>query len=248
MFAATRARGVSAAPSTRRRFAEADHLASASSAPILDTDEQTKVVQSLERQASNAAKTWRFAFGFAASLGALFFVRLAALATAHDHAAKRDVAWSQPAHIHAYHENASLSAVRALDVATAVALASAAAATALLLHDTGKGGHKGDKNKNRICHAFRRNAKTFVFLFACVLGALAARGWARAFADAAEATERDARDAYLLAFFFPPRREAWVPAVALFGAPTCFAIDRSLERTVREARALRRLVYRHRRA
>ena len=72
MFSALRSRGESAAPSTRRRFAEADD-ASASSSAILDTDEQEKVVQSLERQASNAAKTWRVAFGVAASLGSLFF-------------------------------------------------------------------------------------------------------------------------------------------------------------------------------
>ena len=109
MFSALRSRGESAAPSTRRRFAEADD-ASASSSAILDTDEQENVVQSLERQASNAAKTWRVAFGVAASLGSLFFARLAALATALDHAATRDVAWSQPVHVHAYHTFASLSA------------------------------------------------------------------------------------------------------------------------------------------
>ena len=235
MFSALRSRGESAAPSTRRRFAEADD-ASASSSAILDTDEQENVVQSLERQASSAAKTWRGVFGFAASLGALFFAWLAALATAHDHAAKRDVAWSLPVHIHAYHERASLSDVRLLDSATAASLAFAAAATTLLPHGSGRG--EGRRKRDRIRRIERRHAKRAVFLFACVLGAFAALGWSHAFATAAAAT----------AFGGPDASRFWVPAVAAFGAPTCFAIDRSLERTVREARALRRHMYRHKRA
>ena len=236
MFSALRSRGESAAPSTRRRFAEADD-ASASSSAILDTDEQEKVVQSLERQASNAAKTWRVAFGVAASLGSLFFARLAALATALDHAATRDVAWSQPVHVHAYHAFASLSRVRLLDVATAAALAAAAAAMTLLPHGRSRGHGRVDEPTYRVL--VRRHAKSAVYVFACVLGACAARGWMLAFAEAAKATE-------VVSSW--RRKESWVPALAALGAPTCFAIDHSLERTVREARALRRHMYRHKRA
>ena len=167
MFSALRSRGESAAPSTRRRFAE-------SSSAILDTDEQENVVQSLERQASNAAKTWRVAFGVAASLGSLFFARLAALATALDHAATRDVAWSQPVHVHAYHAFASLSRVRLLDVATAAALAAAAAAMTLLPHGRSRGHGRVDEPTYRVL--VRRHAKSAVYNFACVLGACAARG------------------------------------------------------------------------
>jgi len=243
MFSALRSRGESAAPSTRRRFAEADD-ASASSSAILDTDEQEKVVQSLERQASNAAKTWRVAFGVAASLGSLFFARLAALATALDHAATRDVAWSQPVHVHAYHAFASLSRVRLLDVATAAALAAAAAAMTLLPHGRSRGHGRVDEPTYRVRGFCRRHAKSAVYVFACVLGACAARGWMLAFAEAAKATEGDDR----AAFVSWRREESWVPALAALGAPTCFAIDHSLERTVREARALRRHMYRHKRA
>lgn len=241
MFSALRSRGESVAPSTRRRFAEADD-ASASSSAILDTDEQENVVQSLERQASNAAKTWRVAFGVAASLGSLFFARLAALATALDHAATRDVAWSQPVHVHAYHTFASLSRVRLLDVATAAALAAAAAAMTLLPHGRSRGHGRVDERTYRVL--VRRHAKSAVYVFACVLGACAARGWTLAFAEAAKATEGDDR----VAFVSWRREESWVPALAALGAPTCFAIDHSLERTVREARALRRHMYVHKRA
>jgi hypothetical protein len=245
MFSALRSRGESAAPSTRRRFAEADD-ASASSSAILDTDEQEKVVQSLERQASNAAKTWRVAFGVAASLGSLFFARLAALATALDHAATRDVAWSQPVHVHAYHafsqQKTSLSRVRLLDVAPPAAPAAAAAARTLLPHGRSRGHGRVDEPTYRVL--VRRHAKSAVYVFACVLGACAARGWMLAFAEAAKATEGDDR----AAFVSWRREESWVPALAALGAPTCFAIDHSLERTVREARALRRHMYRHKRA
>lgn len=237
MFSALRSRGESAAPSTRRRFAEAEKTR------ILDTDEQENVVQSLERQASNAAKTWRVAFGVAASLGSLFFARLAALATALDHAATRDVAWSQPVHVHAYHAFASLSRVRLLDVATAAALAAAAAAMTLLPHGRSRGHRRVDERRT-VRFLVRQNAKSVVYVFACVLGACAARGWMLAFAEAAKATEGDDR----AAFASWRREESWVPALAALGAPTCFAIDHSLERTVREARALRRHMYRHKRA
>jgi len=116
MFAALRGRGASAEGSTRRRFAETED-----SGAMLDIDEQENVVASLEHQARNAARVWRFAFGVTASLFSLFFARLATIATTHDRAETRDVAWSQPVHIHAYHENASLQTTRTLDAATAVA-------------------------------------------------------------------------------------------------------------------------------
>ena len=194
MFSALRSRGESAAPSTRRRFAEADD-ASASSSAILDTDEQENVVQSLERQASNAAKTWRVAFGVAASLGSLFFARLAALATALDHAATRDVAWSQPVHVHAYHTFASLSRVRLLDVATTAALAAAAAA-----HERSAArpfAWTRTRGRANVSSPVRRHAKSAVYVFACVLGAARrARADARV-AEAAKATEGDDRAAFV---------------------------------------------------
>ena len=241
MFSALRSRGESAAPSTRRRFAEADD-ASASSSAILDTDEQENVVQSLERQASNAAKTWRVAFGVAASLGSLFFARLAALATALDHAATRDVAWSQPVHVHAYHTFASLSRVRLLDVAAIAAACrrgggddAPAARPFAWTRTRGRANVSSPRSKTR--------EERRVRLRVCSRR-VRARGWTLAFAEAAKATEGDDR----AAFVSWRREESWVPALAALGAPTCFAIDHSLERTVREARALRRHMYVHKRA
>ena len=231
MFAALRGRGASAEGSTRRRFAETDDASASSSGAILDTDEQENVVASLERQARNAARTWRFAFAVVASLFSLFFARLAWIATTHDRAETRDVAWSQPVHIHAYHENASLRTTRTLDVATAVSLLFTAAAMSLLKHGT----HDGV--------AF--TAKRATYAIACALGAFAAAGWWRAFREAAE-TEGD----FVLSLkkIASDPRVAWVLVVASLGAPACFAIDASLERTVREASALRRHMYRHKRA
>lgn len=220
MFAALRGRGASAEGSTRRRFAETED-----SGAMLDIDEQENVVASLERQARNAARVWRFAFGVAASLFSLFFARLATIATTHDRAETRDVAWSQPVHIHAYHENASLQTTRTLDAATAAALLAAAAAMTLFEHK-----RHGEKVLT---------AKRLTYAFACALGAFAARGWWRAFREAAQAEG---------GVVFSDPRVALVLAVASLGAPACFAIDRSLERTVREASSLRRHMYRHKRA
>jgi hypothetical protein len=225
MFAALRGRGASAEGSTRRRFAETDDASASSSGAILDSDEQENVVASLERQARNAARVWRFAFGVAASLFSLFFARLARIATTHDRAETRDVAWSKPVHIHAYHENASLQTIKTLDVATAASLLAAAAAMTLFEHK-----RHGDKMVT---------AKRLTYASAFMLGAFAARGWWRAFREAAQAEG---------GVVFSDPRVAWVLAVASLGAPACFAIDRSLERTVREARDLRRHMYRHKRA
>lgn len=224
MFAALRGRGASAEGSTRRRFAETDDASASSSGAILDSDEQENVVASLERQARNAARVWRFAFGVAASLFSLFFARLARIATTHDRAETRDVAWSQPVHIHAYHENASLQTIKTLDVATASSLLAAAAAMTLLKHGR---------------HGETLSAKRLTYASAFMLGAFAARGWWRAFREAAQAEG---------GIVFSDPRVAWVLAVASLGAPACFAIDRSLERTVREASSLRRHMYRHKRA
>ena len=220
MFAALRGRGASAEGSTRRRFAETED-----SGAMLDIDEQENVVASLERQARNAARVWRFAFGVTASLFSLFFARLATIATTHDRAETRDVAWSQPVHIHAYHENASLQTIKTLDAATAAALLAAAAAMTLFEHK-----RHGEKVLT---------AKRLTYAFAFMLGAFAARGWWRAFREAAEVEG---------GVVFSDPRVAWVLAVASLGAPACFAIDRSLERTVREASSLRRHMYRHKRA
>jgi len=239
MFAALRGRGASAEGSTRRRFAETDDASASSSGAILDTDEQENVVASLERQARNAARTWRFAFAVAASLFSLFFARLAWIATTHDRAETRDVAWSQPVHIHAYHENASLRHTRTLDVATAVSLLFSATAMSLLVeHGTHDGGS-----------AFTAKKKRATYAIACALGAFAAVGWWRAFREAfAAETESDfVLSLEKIAILSDPR-VAWVLVVASLGAPACFAIDASLERTVREASALRRHMYRHKRA
>ena len=220
MFAALRGRGASAEGSTRRRFAETED-----SGAMLDIDEQENVVASLERQARNAARVWRFAFGVTASLFSLFFARLATIATTHDRAETRDVAWSQPVHIHAYHENASLQTIKTLDAATAASLLAAAAAMTRFEHK-----RHGEKVLT---------AKRLTYAFACALGAFAARGWWCAFREAAQAEG---------GVVFSDPRVAWVLAVASLGAPACFAIDRSLERTVREASSLRRHMYRHKRA
>jgi hypothetical protein len=118
-----------------------------------------------------------------------------------------------------------LQTIKTLDVATAASLLAAAAAMTLFEHK-----RHGEKVLT---------AKRLTYAFAFMLGAFAARGWWRAFREAAEVEG---------GVVFSDPRVAWVLAVASLGAPACFAIDRSLERTVREASSLRRHMYRHKRA
>jgi hypothetical protein len=228
MFAALSSRGgTSGTPTRRTRFGQTSVTSDASDGAVfLDTDEQERVVRSLERQASKSAKTWRAVFGITSILFGLFFAKLArGISTST--AETLDVAWSQPVHLRLYdgkpNDAVALRKLFYLDALTSVAL-------------VGSGVTMNVPHRKR----FGGESMRLVAYVSCfVFGALAAVGWFEGLKKVAPLES---------IFSGTYAKSVWIPAVSFFGPVVAACVDASLEHTVRETRALRRMMYRHKRA